>query len=100
MGCGRPSAPSVTKGIPRPSSGARSRWDSRSRRSAGSAGRPFFGIRPQMVDAEGGVLDDEQSGGAAEGNLCNTHSSTGQARTIYGDHARYAETYYSTYKGT
>src|SRR3989344_6076996 len=65
----------------------------------GSAGRPFFGIRPQLVDAEGGVLVDEQSGGAAEGNLCLTHSWPGQARTIYGDHARFAETYFSTYKG-
>ena len=65
----------------------------------GSAGRPFFGIRPQLVDAEGGVLVDEQSGGAAEGNLCITHSWPGQARTIYGDHARFAETYFSTYKG-
>src|SRR3546814_18196863 len=65
----------------------------------GSAGKPFFGIRPQLVDAEGGVLVDEQTGGAAEGNLCITHSWPGQARTIYGDHKRFAETYFSTYKG-
>src|SRR3546814_10419434 len=65
----------------------------------GSAGKPFFGIRPQLVDAEGGVLVDEHTGGAAEGNLCITHSWPGQARTIYGDHKRFAENYFSTYKG-
>ncbi len=60
----------------------------------GSAGLPFFGIRPQLVDNEGGVLD-----GAAEGNLAITHSWPGQARTIYGDHERFGQTYFSTYKG-
>jgi len=65
----------------------------------GSAGRPFFGVRPQLVDAEGGVLADEQSGGVAEGNLCMTHSWPGQARTLYGDHDRFVSTYFSTYKG-
>jgi acetyl-CoA synthetase len=58
----------------------------------GSAGLPFFGIRPQLVDSEGGVLD-----GAAEGNLCITHSWPGQARSIYGDHERFGQTYFSTY---
>jgi acetyl-CoA synthetase len=60
----------------------------------GSAGLPFFGIRPELVDSEGGVLD-----GAAEGNLCITHSWPGQARTIYGDHERFGQTYFSTYAG-
>ena len=60
----------------------------------GSAGRPFFGIQPQLVDNEGGVLE-----GATSGNLCITHSWPGQARTIYGDHDRFAQTYFSTYKG-
>ncbi len=60
----------------------------------GSAGKPFFGIRPQLVDHEGGVLD-----GAAEGNLCITHSWPGQARTVYGDHERFVQTYFSTYPG-
>ncbi|OBV10045.1 acetate--CoA ligase [Erythrobacter dokdonensis] len=60
----------------------------------GSAGLPFFGIRPQLVDNEGGVLD-----GAAEGNLCITHSWPGQARTVYGDHDRFVQTYFSTYAG-
>ena len=60
----------------------------------GSAGLPFFGIRPQLVDNEGGVLD-----GAAEGNLTITHSWPGQARTIYGDHERFGQTYFSTYAG-
>ena len=60
----------------------------------GSAGRPFFGVRPQLVDHEGEVLD-----GATEGNLCITHSWPGQARTVYGDHGRFEQTYFSTYKG-
>ena len=60
----------------------------------GSAGLPFFGIRPQLVDNEGGVLE-----GAAEGNLCITHSWPGQARTVYGDHDRFVQTYFSTYVG-
>ncbi|NCP13720.1 MAG: acetate--CoA ligase [Sphingomonadales bacterium] len=60
----------------------------------GSAGLPFFGIRPQLVDSEGGVID-----GAAEGNLCITHSWPGQARSIYGDHERFGQTYFSTYPG-
>ena len=65
----------------------------------GSAGRPFFGVRPQLVDADGAVLADEQVGGATEGNLCITHSWPGQARTVYGDHDRFIQTYFSTYKG-
>jgi acetyl-CoA synthetase len=60
----------------------------------GSAGLPFFGVRPELVDNEGGVLD-----GAAEGNLCITHSWPGQARTVYGDHDRFVQTYFSTYVG-
>ena len=60
----------------------------------GSAGRPFFGICPQLVDVEGEVLD-----GAAEGNLCITRSWPGQARTVYGDHDRFVQTYFSTYSG-
>ena len=60
----------------------------------GSAGKPFFGVRPQLVDNEGGVLD-----GATDGNLCVTASWPGQARTVYGDHERLEQTYFSTYKG-
>ena len=60
----------------------------------GSAGRPFFGIRPQLVDGDGKVLEGE-----AEGNLCITHSWPGQARTVYGDHERFVQTYFSTYRG-
>ncbi len=60
----------------------------------GSAGRPFFGIEPQLLDAEGQVLP-----GAAEGNLCITRSWPGQMRTVYGDHERFVQTYFSTYRG-
>ena len=59
----------------------------------GSAGLPFFGIRPQLVDNDGGVLEGE-----AEGNLCITASWPGQARTVYGDHERFVQTYFTTYK--
>lgn len=60
----------------------------------GSATRPFFGIQPQLVDNEGDVLE-----GAADGNLCITDSWPGQMRTLYGDHKRFIEAYFSTYKG-
>ncbi|MEL6736359.1 MAG: acetate--CoA ligase, partial [Pseudomonadota bacterium] len=60
----------------------------------GSATRPFFGIQPQLVDNEGHELT-----GATEGNLCITHSWPGQMRTVYGDHERFVQTYFSTYKG-
>ncbi|MCL9983669.1 MAG: acetate--CoA ligase [Erythrobacter sp.] len=60
----------------------------------GSAGLPFFGVRPELVDNEGHALE-----GAAEGNLCITHSWPGQARTVYGDHDRFVQTYFSTYVG-
>ncbi|KQT52599.1 MULTISPECIES: acetate--CoA ligase [unclassified Aureimonas] len=60
----------------------------------GSATRPFFGVVPQLVDNEGQVLE-----GAAEGNLCITQSWPGQMRTVYGDHERFEQTYFSTYPG-
>ncbi len=60
----------------------------------GSAGLPFFGIKPELVDNDGGVLE-----GAIEGNLCITASWPGQARSVYGDHERFEQTYFSTYKG-
>jgi len=60
----------------------------------GSATLPFFGVKPQLVDAEGGVLE-----GATSGNLCITDSWPGQMRTVYGDHDRFVQTYFSTYKG-
>jgi len=61
---------------------------------AGSATRPFFGIQPQLVDNEGAVIE-----GAADGNLCIIDSWPGQMRTVYGDHERFIQTYFSTYKG-
>ncbi|KKC23944.1 acetate--CoA ligase [Sphingomonas sp. SRS2] len=60
----------------------------------GSATRPLFGVVPQLVDAEGGVLD-----GATDGNLCITQSWPGQMRTVWGDHERFFTTYFSTYPG-
>jgi acetyl-CoA synthetase len=60
----------------------------------GSAGRPFFGIEPQLVDAEGKLLE-----GATEGNLCIARSWPGQMRTVYGDHERFVQTYFTTYPG-
>lgn len=60
----------------------------------GSATRPFFGIVPQVVDAEGKVLDGETTG-----NLVLTDSWPGQMRTVYGDHQRFVDTYFKTYPG-
>jgi len=60
----------------------------------GSATRPFFGIRPELVDATGKVLE-----GAASGNLCIADSWPGQMRTVYGDHQRFIDTYFKTYPG-
>jgi acetyl-CoA synthetase len=60
----------------------------------GSATRPFFGIVPQIVDAEGKVQE-----GATSGNLCIAESWPGQMRTVYGDHPRFVETYFGTYPG-
>ncbi|RVU36457.1 acetate--CoA ligase [Hwanghaeella grinnelliae] len=60
----------------------------------GSAALPFFGVQPQIVDNEGEPLE-----GATEGNLCITESWPGQMRTVYGDHERFMQTYFSTYKG-
>ncbi|TJV08433.1 MAG: acetyl-coenzyme A synthetase, partial [Mesorhizobium sp.] len=61
---------------------------------AGSATQPFFGVKPQLVDGDGKVLE-----GVASGNLCIADSWPGQMRTVYGDHERFVQTYFSTYKG-
>jgi len=60
----------------------------------GSATRPFFGVQPAIVDAEGQFLE-----GATEGNLVIQDSWPGQMRTVYGDHERFVQTYFATYKG-
>ena len=60
----------------------------------GSATRPMPGVDPQIVDAEGNVLH-----GATEGNLVIARSGPGQMRTVWGDHERYFQTYFSTYPG-
>ncbi|MBV8798693.1 MAG: acetate--CoA ligase, partial [Alphaproteobacteria bacterium] len=60
----------------------------------GSATKPLFGIAPQLVDADGQVVD-----GAASGNLVLLDSWPGQMRTVYGDHQRFIDTYFKTYRG-
>jgi acetyl-CoA synthetase len=60
----------------------------------GSATLPLPGVTPALVDAEGNILE-----GATEGNLVLLDSWPGQMRTIYGDHARFGQTYFSTFKG-
>ena len=60
----------------------------------GSATLPFFGVRPVLVDAAGVELE-----GATEGNLCIADSWPGQMRTLYGDHDRFVQAYFSAYKG-
>ena len=59
----------------------------------GSATKPLFGIQPAILDAAGDILN-----GAAEGNLVILDSWPGQMRTVYGDHERFVETYFSTYE--
>lgn len=60
----------------------------------GSASRPFFGVKPALVDTEGNMLD-----GAADGCLVITDSWPGQMRTVWGDHERFFQTYFSTFPG-
>ena len=60
----------------------------------GSATRPFFGIEPVIVDNDGKRID-----GPGEGNLCLARSWPGQMRTVYGDHRRFVDTYFSTFPG-
>ncbi|WP_117236011.1 acetate--CoA ligase [Vibrio maerlii] len=61
----------------------------------GSATRPFFGVQPALVDNMGNVIEET----AAEGNLVILDSWPGQMRTVYGDHERFEQTYFSTFKG-
>jgi acetyl-CoA synthetase len=60
----------------------------------GSATRPFFGVQPALVDADGKLLE-----GATSGNLVLLDSWPGQMRTVWGDHERFIQTYFSTYPG-
>ncbi len=60
----------------------------------GSATLPFFGVQPEIVDDKGHPIQ-----GAGEGNLCLTDSWPGQMRTVYGDHERFVQTYFSTFPG-
>ena len=61
----------------------------------GSATRPFFGVKPALMDPDGNLIEETE----ASGNLVITGSWPGQIRTVYGDHQRVVDTYYSTYKG-
>ena len=61
----------------------------------GSATRPFFGVRPALVDSEGQMIEATE----ASGNLVITASWPGQIRTVYGDHQRVIDTYYAAYPG-
>ncbi|CAO3401432.1 acetate--CoA ligase [Azospirillum sp. 11R-A] len=60
----------------------------------GSATKPFFGVQPVVVDNEGQILDGE-----TEGNLCIADAWPGMMRTVYGDHERFIQTYFSTFAG-
>jgi len=60
----------------------------------GAGSHPFFGVKPALVDAEGQTLE-----GAADGNLLITDSWPGQMRTVYGDHQRFIDTYFTAYPG-
>ena len=60
----------------------------------GSATKPFFGVQPVLVDGDNNILD-----GASDGNLCIGHSWPGQMRTVYGDHQRFIETYFTAFPG-
>ncbi len=60
----------------------------------GSASRPFFGVKPNLMDPDGNIMEGE-----ASGNLVISASWPGQMRTIYGDHERFIETYFKTYPG-
>ena len=60
----------------------------------GSATRPFFGVKPALVDTEGKFLE-----GATSGNLVITHPWPGMMRSVYGDHQRFIDTYFKTYPG-
>ncbi|MCH2322786.1 MAG: acetate--CoA ligase [Hyphomicrobiales bacterium] len=60
----------------------------------GSASKPLPGVRPVLLDSEGNILE-----GKNEGNLCIADSWPGQMRTVYGDHKRFIETYFSQYDG-
>ena len=61
---------------------------------AGSATRPFFGIVPELLDGDGNIIEGEGSG-----NLCIQQAWPGMTRTVFDDHDRYVQTYFSAYKG-
>jgi len=88
------SASSTPTSRPIPAGISRATAAGATRLKPGSATRPFFGVVPQIVDANGKVLE-----GAGTGNLCIAESWPGQMRTVYGDHQRFIETYFKAYPG-
>jgi acetyl-CoA synthetase len=60
----------------------------------GAASKPMFGVQPVLVDGDGKLLE-----GATDGNLCMIDSWPGQMRTVWGDHDRFFQTYFTTYPG-
>ncbi len=65
----------------------------------GAATKPFFGVQPALVDNQGQILEQPNEGSDTMGNLVILDSWPGQARTIYGDHERFEQTYFSNYPG-
>ena len=85
---------STPGGRPRPAAFSSRRCPGATRLKPGSATRPFFGVIPEIVDAAGNVQE-----GACEGNLVIADSWPGQSRTVFGDHARFVNTYFAAYPG-
>ena len=85
---------SIPGGRPRPAASSSRRCPVRPRSKPGSATLPFFGVQPALVDDKGAELE-----GATSGNLILNDSWPGQMRTVYRDHERFVQTYFSTYPG-
>ena len=65
----------------------------------GKAQKPFFGVQPAIVDSEGNILTEANEDGLIIGNLCMLDSWPGQMRSLWGDHERFIQTYFSTFPG-
>ena len=85
---------SIRGGRPRPAASSITPLPGATKLKPGSATLPFFGVQPAVVDNEGNLIEGE-----ATGNLVILDAWPGIARTVYGDHKRFIDTYFSTYKG-